>query len=257
MHHPSLVFNVGAACLVTAFALATAGRASIWSSQDSILADGIRHHPRSRWLRLDLIAAAMGGNPPQVEAARQHAEVLRESGNPSTARLGAVSRLLIDCAAGTDAEPELVRQAFAGRPEPLEADLLRVIESLGDGVATRPCRGLSPGQLADALSAMLDRSRLPASDFGIWRLRYKAASLYMAAGEQDAALQQSQRAYAGGNADPQVAVFIADLLAARGRLDEADRMLGNAAASLSSDDLIGHQVVAQRRRAIREQATTQ
>ena len=253
MHQPERIFRLAALCLITALAMVTLGRASVWSQQDRILADGLRHHPGSRWLQLDLIAQAMSRQPAQLDDAVRYAETMRQSTDPSTVRLGATSRLLITCASGDAAQSELVAEAFAGRPEPLEPDLLRVIESLGDGVESHPCTGLSPQRMAESLSALLDRSARPASDFGIWRLRFKAASLYLAAGNEVAALDQAMLAEASGSADPQVAVFIADLMSRRGDLAGAGRMLDSAASRIARDDLVGQKIIAQRRDSIRKQ----
>jgi len=252
--HGVRIACLAAISLVVVLTAATAARAMVWQKNSTLMSQALKYHPDSRWLRLDLIGQAMGQQLPAVDEARIHSRHLLASLDQSTRRLGAATHLLIDCASGAQATPVLIEAMFAGHPEPLEADLLRVFESLSDGIAGHACPGLSGIQMADGLSAMLDRSSLPPADLGVWRLRFKAANLYLSANRPDEAISQARQAYAGGTADPQVAVFIAGQLLERGDAAQAAIMIDAAAAQIKADDHEGRKIIDDYRAAIRDSA---
>lgn len=225
-HHRSprlLVF--AAIALVLVYSFATAGRAIVWQSRTSILAQASRQHPDSRWLRVALIQQAMTQKPPAAAVARENASRLSLSDDPSTRRLGAVLDLMIVCSAGHVAPEPLVAQAFEGIPEPIEADLLVAFESLSEGLIRNPCRGLAPGLAANELASMLDRSSLPMSHPSIWRLRLKSAKLAIAAGKPDLALKQATLAWSDGAGEPPAALLLAALHLRQGNLPAARHVL--------------------------------
>lgn len=230
--------------LVLALAMATGARASIWQSKPSLMAQALKYHPTSRWLRMDLAADAMLQSPPSIDVARAQLSTMLDSPDDGTRRIAAIALLVVDCSTGRAANAASLKAAFEGSPEPLEADTLLAFERLADGIKTKPCIGLSPESMAAQLSAMLDRSSLPASQQGIWRLRLKVAYLYLAAGNVDAALRQALMSYAGGTSDPQVAVFAADLMIRQANYAGAQRMLDSASRRINADDLAGKQIIA-------------
>lgn len=247
MHRPGYVFGTAAGALVLVMAMATLARAGVWQAQQTILAQALMYHPQSAWLRMDLASQAMHRNPPQWNEARRHVDALLSSPDPTTRRLASVARLVVDCSAGVQPQAANLAGAFQGRPDPIQANLLVAYENLAEGVIKQPCPSFSALQMADLLSAMLDRSALPPSDRNIWRLRLKAAKLYLTAGRSDEALLQARLAYAQGWSDPSVGVFIAALLLQRGDPAGAATMLDAAEKRMARDDLTGHAFVKQYR----------
>lgn len=256
MHHSKYVFGGGGIALIAVLALATAARVGVWQSEQTLLAQGLQYHPQSRWLRMDLARQAMHQQPPQWDEARRHIGAMLDSPDAGTRRLAAVARLLVDCSAAVRPQPAIVAGAFQGRPEPIEADVLVAFENLSEGVMTQPCPGFSALQMADALAGMLDRSTLPAGDTSMWRLRLKAAKLYLASNRSSQALHQARLAYAGGTAEASVPVFIAWILLQRGDNRGADKMLDAAVAHMAEGDGVGHAVVADYRARIQRARQT-
>ena len=242
-HNAAPIFGVAACTLVLVLAVATAQRANVWANQRSLLAQALLYHPDSKDARMDLIAQAMAQDPPAIAEARVHADHLRASNKPSTQRLGTVERVMIDCASGMAANPDLVHQMFGDRPGPIELELMLTFENLSDGIASQPCPGLSPAQMANGLSAMLDRSTLSASATEIWRLRYRAANLYLVANQTQDAIKQAKMAYANGAAQPQVTIFVAGLLLDDGDTAGATQMLDAAERQIRPDDILAHKLI--------------
>lgn len=253
MHNGREVFGGAAIALVVAFGLATAARASVWRTQDGILLQALSTHPDSRWLRMDLIGRDMATSPPDTANALRHADHLLELPDPLDRRFGAMMRLSIECIDGRLATNERLEQVFGGRPRAIEPDLLVGYEGLAERIIKHPCAGFGPGEMADALSAMLDRTSLSPGDRSIWRLRFKTAKLYWTAGDLQPALREAKLAYAPGNSDPAVAVMIAGLLLQSGDLQGAGRMLDRVEPRIDKRDGAGQSIVARYREQIAQQ----
>jgi hypothetical protein len=178
-------------------------------------------------------------------------DYLMASPDAGTRQLGSVARLIIDCSAGNHPEASSIAGAFGGQPGPIEADALMAYEKLSEGMMSRTCAGLSTLQMADLLAGMLDRSALPAGNLSIWRLRLKAAKLYLSSGRSDLALHQARLAYEGGTSEAPVPVLIALILLQQGDNNGAEKMLDSAESRMARGDIAGHSIVAQYRAQIK------
>ena len=123
---------------------------------------------------------------------------------------------------------------------------------LADAAASGACKDFSAFQAAVQMDAMLDRSSLSRREYNLRRLRYKAAQLYVKAGNLDLGLAQAKLAYLDGNIDAPIPVLIAQIEIARGNFPEATRMLDAASAKVSKDDILGKQFIAGLRAQIRD-----
>lgn len=243
MHHGNGVFVFAGVGLVLVLALAAAARAGVWHSKEALLAQGLAYHPDSRWLRMDASGWALHQTPPRLDLARGHVDHLAASPDPDTRRMGAAARLIIDCSAGSGARPDAITNAFEGGPHSMEADLLLTFEGLADVVAAKPCAGLSPLQMARQLDSMLDRSDIPAQEFNMRRLRFKAARLYMQAHSEKEALNQAKLAYDENAVDAPIAAFVAELEIRQGDFAAAAKMIDIVAGKIARDDYTGHKVI--------------
>lgn len=241
--HARQIFGAAAVLLVVVLSAATAVRAHAWSDNRTLLEQSLRYHPDSRWLRIALLSDDMNRPAPNSADARTHADRLLASTDPSTRRLGAVARVMVDCASGAPADASLVGRMFEGKPEPLEADLLGFFESLADGVEAKPCAGLTTIDMADGLVALIDRSSLPPSNIAIWRLRFRSGRLYMSAGRQDEALRQARLAYDGGGGDAPVGLFVAALLLNKGENVQAAHLLDVVSRKIPASDVRGQELM--------------
>lgn len=255
MHNGSAIAAGASVALVIAMGLATAARASIWSNRQAILAQSLATHPNSRWLRMDLAAFAMAKHPHDVAAAIGHADYLMSMPDPLDRRFGAILRLSIECMEGRTVTATRVNQVFGGRPRAIEPDLLVGFESLASRTMQKPCAGFSPLTMANALSAMLDRSGLSKRDRSVWRLRFTSARLYWAGGDAAAALAQAKMAYSSGSSSAAVPVMIAGLFLHMGDAQHASEMLDRVAPIIPESDHAGRELIARYRRDISVMST--
>ena len=243
MDHPGRVFSAGLGALIVVFSVATYARARAWQSQQTLLAQGLEHHPQSRWLRADVAQELMQRSPPDLAGARAQMAALAASPQDSTRRLAGVWELLIDCSAGKFARPESKALAFGGAPTDIEADLLLAFEALGNGVLQRPCAALGHVELGKALARVADEARIPQSHFNLRRLRFKAAQLYLAGGDSDTAIRLARRADSGSRDDAPIGAFLADVLLSQGRIAEARPIISRLRGQIPEDDATGQAIL--------------
>lgn len=243
MPRVAVVSKAAVGVLLVVLALGTHLRASAWSSRDSLLRQSLLHHPDSRWLRTDLILNAMQQNPPRLAEASRHADHLLAMEDPLAQQFGAIERVMIECASGRQPDPGVVEAMFDGSGNPIEPDLLLAFDNLSDGIVRQPCAGLSPRQMANGLARMLDQSNLAPGTLGVWRLRYRAANLYVAAEQPDNAIRQAELSISGGTAQTQVNLFLAALLIEKGDVQAARAALEAAAAALKRGETRGKELL--------------
>ena len=239
MHHGPGILQGATISLALVFAVATMARAAVWRSQEAILRQALTFHPDSRWVRMDSVALAMEQTPPDVDGAMTNANHLMALGAPLDRRFGALMRLSILCVQGRPVSGAMVDAVFGGTLASIEPDLLVGFESLADRTVRMPCEGFGPSEMEHALASALDRSTLPRRHRSIWRLRFQAARLAMAAGDNGEALRQARLAWAGGAGGAPVALLISALLMQQGDNAGAARMLADAAPLIPAQDRRG------------------
>lgn len=238
------VFGFAAIALLTVLAAGTSIRAHVWTDQRNMVAQALIAHPDSRGARFDSITLALDEQPPAFSRARTDADWLRKSTEPNTRRVGSIERVLIDCMSNATVEEALVREMFEGPAGPFEEDLMRAFEILSDHVGTHACAGLSPARMADGLSGMLDHWETAAAGGSNWRLRFRAANLYMAADRNPDAIRQAQLAYANGTTPPaNTSIMIAGVLLYCGDAEGATRILDEVELRLRPSDVLAHEII--------------
>jgi len=252
LRYASPIFALAALVLMLVLVAGTAARANVWATQRDIIAQGVLFHPDSKGARFDSITFALAQRPPDFTLARRDADWLRNASEPNTRRLGMIERTLIDCTLDAKADPGLVQEMFAGPADQLEEDLMHAFEFLSDGVASRSCTDLSPAQMADGLAGMLDRWELSGSQRSNWRLRFRAANLYMAVNQNENAIKQAKLAYADGRIPINTAIMIAGLLLYCGDTVSAKNILDTVERKLRPSDKLAREIVLDDRNKIRE-----
>lgn len=243
LDHGKKIAALSSISLVLVLGAATAARSYIWQSQEALLLQGLKHHPTSRWLRIDLAQEAMYRSPPAYGEARSHADSLVNSTDDSTRRMAGAWQVMISCAEGTPVKPESLHLAFGGNLRIMEADLLITFESLGNNVTKMPCPDLTQLALAEAFVAMLDNASLDPRHFSSRRLRFKASQLFWAASDLEKALEHARLAYTGSKSDAPIGIFLADLEAYSGNLTNAAALILQLDDQIPDDDKTGRRML--------------
>ncbi|MEO8671037.1 MAG: hypothetical protein ABI411_06955 [Tahibacter sp.] len=225
---------IASVAFVAVAALATGARASVWASRHALLNQALIYHPDSRWLRQDLIAEAMGRQPPAYDEVREHADHLLKSTDESTRRIGAIERVLVDCASEAAPAAAAVQQLFDGRPEPIEPDLLALFKLLVARLSGAPCPGLSNTEAAARFSTFLDRSMLSDQNKELRVLRFESALLNDSANDAKGAIDQAKLA----GDEPRVLILIATLLSKQGDRAAAVHLLDQASERAGDRDTV-------------------
>jgi hypothetical protein len=252
MRQTTPVFSAAALMLVSALIVGTSTRATVWASERGIITEALQFHPSSTDARLHSILWALYQDPPAIITARRDADWLRQSASPNARRIGTVTRVLIDCRADGKADPMLVQQMFSGHAGPYEQNLIQSFELLSDAIAERQCMGLSPAQMADGLSRMLDRWEQETGTPANWRLRLRTANLYMAADRNPDAIEQAKMAYYKGRPPIDTALRIASILINCGNSIDSSRILDVVEQRLRPSDWVAFKIIADDRAKLRE-----
>jgi hypothetical protein len=250
MHHPKRVFTIASVGVVLVLSVATAARAGIWSSKSTLIAQSLKYHPDSRWLRMDAAQLEMDKRPANFTAARLHTTYLQKSANPADRRLGSIARLLVDCTEGSKVRLNDVDRAFDNAGGPIGADTLLAYESLSGMSQRDACNGLSAAEAARRLDTMLDNSMTNPRSYVSQRLRFKAAQLFTAAGDLRAALTQAELAASTDSVEAPVYAYVAQLDLALGRPQHASEMLDRAEAVLPHGDVDGRRTLRDLKRSL-------
>jgi hypothetical protein len=104
--------------------------------------------------------------------------------------------------------------------------------------------GLSPAQMADDLSRMLDRWEQEAGTPANWRLRMRTANLYMAADRNPDAIEQAKLAYYKGHPPIDAALRLASILINCGNSIDSSRILDVVEQRLRPSDLVAFKIIA-------------
>lgn len=214
----------------TTFALvlgvATFARAGVWSSLFGIASQGARIHPNSMRAQLDY-ANSLQLQGHVAEAAKVF-DKLEKSSNPAARHVGIIDAVTLQCMASGEASPDSVARLneFAGAKLQL-AEML-AYENLGNFLQTHECTHLSKVELASFIVDVVDSAPQPARLTQIWRNRFTASRLYLAAGEVSKATNQAAIAWMSGAADPAVGLYLANLYFQLGDRQSSSIVLADA-----------------------------
>jgi hypothetical protein len=125
----------------------------------------------------------------------------------------------------------------------MQSDLLTTYETLADTAAKKSCNGLTVTQFAEDLAAMLDRMRLPQKNFMMRRLRYKAARMYLEAGDLDHAQEQAKLAHDDRVVIAPMTALLAEIELRRGNRRQAKLLIEMAAPKVAPDDVTGQKIL--------------
>lgn len=250
LRHGAPIAACAGAVLLAILSFGTFARAMVWRSEDTIIAQALLAHPDSRGARFDSIALALNHRPPDLPRAKADIAHLSRLPDANSRRLGAILQLVLDCRSGSTVQPNVVDAVFAGPPAPFEEDIVHGFEWLSDEVGSSGCGSLDAAALADRLAGLLDRWE-PKS-WSNWRLRFRAANLYMAADRNDAAIKQAQLAYYQGSPPTNTAIRIAGVLIHCGNTIDSTRILDAVEPRVRPSDYIAHQIIADDRNKIRK-----
>jgi len=236
------------AALLLALSAATFSRASVWSSNQTLLTQSVRHYPDSRTLRMELAQLLMNQRPPNVEAARQHYRHLLDGRRASTRIVGAAGLIASSCFATNRGSLDYLENALEQPVDSIEADLLSALTALSAIVRRSECKGVPPARLAELFDAMLNSAEPRLAGKYARQLRYRAAQLYASSQQPRKAIEQLELALAFDPWDPPAAVLMLELQIAQGNLDRAKTLLARLAEQIPEADRHGQRLLEHYRR---------
>ena len=219
------VLAAGACAL--ALGVATHARSFVWADEGRLLVQEAANHPGS--VRANTTLAFYAIRQGKVRFARATVDGLLENPNPRVRELAYLNRVLADCVASGNADPNDLHEAVALARPLVTLDEMHVFGDLALVNDQRTCFGAGPIDLADAVVAMLATAHdQPDGVQPKWSLRLTAARLYAVAGDWKLALPQAELAWQPG-ADAPVGAFLVRAYVHNGMPDEAERAYAEVA----------------------------
>lgn len=223
------MFTAGAIVLV--FSFATLGRVLVWSNQESIISQGLEHHPDS--LRALLDKAALAQRAERFDTYKEAMESLKASTSPRHRMLGNLYSLSMDCIRKQDSDPAyLTAAAREASPRVTLAELLafRVIaQEIG---RRQGCGAITNSEVARTMDQILAATPTqPEAMQPKVLMRILAAELYVRDSRWPEAAVQAELAWQPG-ADPSIGAQLGRIYMQQGRLEEAGHTLVEVAGRI-------------------------
>lgn len=216
-----------ASAYALAFAIATHGRALVWSDEGSLLTQEARYHPQSMRANVALALYAVHYN--HADVARKALGGLLQSRDPRTRELGFLNRVLVDCVSRGRASPSDLTEAKSLALPRVTLNEAFVFEDLASVDVMRPCDGAGAAVLAATIETLLSAAHdQPDEDRPKWRLRSTAADLHARTGDWTAALRQAKLAWQPG-ADAAIGEMLVRAYMHNGMRAEAELAYGEVA----------------------------
>ncbi|HEY0661553.1 MAG TPA: hypothetical protein VGD21_09595 [Lysobacter sp.] len=219
------------------FAFATMGRAHVWQHHDTIVEQGVKHHPKSLRVHMENASLAMlrGGHTESVAAL---APVIA-SENPRHRLLARLSKATIDCALIQTALPVDLELAVGDAQPRLTVYETQAFGRLTELTKQKRCDGLNDSLVADTIVRML-AAAASQSDAAApkSRLRYFAADLYAHAGRWKDALPLAELSWQYST-DPKAGALLTRIYLNNDMRSAAERTVAELAQRVKSHDRIG------------------
>lgn len=228
------LLQIGAVTLVAALSISTAARAGVWSSLATLAAQGAAQHPDSVRAQLDHAnMLQLEGRPAEAQRAFDHLATLD---NPTANHVAAIDTVTLQCMTEGRTTATATGRIRAITGAKLSLAELLAVENLAKFVRNKGCVGLTKVELATMIVDIVDATGQPPRLVQLWRNRFIASQLYLAAGLLNKAIEQAGFAWMTGAADPSVGVYLANLYYLAGDKASARLVLQDARKRIESWD---------------------
>ncbi|QWF16040.1 hypothetical protein [Lysobacter capsici] len=224
------------------FTMGTAGRANVWQAEDTILEQGLKHHPGS--LRAQLTRATIALRQGNLKGSYDAFADLLASKNPRTQAVGRVSWITLDCMSGKPVSKEDMKLAMSYARPSLSMVEVPALRLLARVVREQGCGEVTNADIAEGIAFMLNRAgKQPDRSRAKWLTRFLAAEMYLHAGRIDEAQKQAELAW-NASGDLPVGALLANIYAGRGKKPEAERLLAILRQRIKPYDKAGQTEIA-------------
>lgn len=204
------------------FAFATNGRAHVWQAEDTILAQGLKHHPDS--MRAQLLRATIAMRQGNTQGSYDAFADLLSSKNPRNRVVGRISWITLDCIRGMDVPPQDLQRALTEARPNLTMSEVPALRLLARVSKEQGCGRLTNSVIADGIASMIQRaSAQPEKSRSKWLTRFLAAEMFLHAGRLPEAQKQAEEAWKASG-DLPVGTMLSQIYAMRGLRSEAEAL---------------------------------
>lgn len=233
------------------FAFATGGRANVWQAKDTILAQGLKHHPDS--MRAQLERATMAMQQGNLKGSYDAFADLLTSKNPRNRVVSRLNWVTLDCISHKPVTPSDLQRALADARPSLSMAEVPHLRLLARVSKEQGCGELTDSAIADSIAFMLDRAAAqPDSSRSKWLTRYLASEMFLRAGRMAEAQKQAELAWSASG-DLPVGALLSQIYALRQMKPEARQLLAVLEKRMQPYDKPGQAELAKTRHLLDQQ----
>lgn len=216
-------------------AFATFGRTLVWESKETIVAQGLAHHPRS--IRAAFDASSQALRQQDYAAAERVTAGLLSGDNAQYRAMARLHLAAIACMRAGDADPSLLSAARADTLDRLtvfETQAIKLLLEVQAEQGDRGCGRLTPALIADHISYMLAKAPAqPETSINKWQSRFYLAQMQLRAGRWDLAEEQTKIAWENSGDKP-IGAFLTRLHMRQGHIAQAQAVYRELARAMPS-----------------------
>ncbi|MGO4260323.1 hypothetical protein [Lysobacter sp. TAB13] len=234
------------------FAFATAGRANVWAAPDTMLTQGLKHHPGSMRAQLERATMSLQQQANPQGAYDAFADLLGGS-NLRNQVVGRISWVTLDCMTGKPVTPTDFQKAVAKARPSLSMAEVPALRLLTRFSREHGCSQLTDSAIADGIITMLDRaSAQPDKSRAKWLTRFLATETLLRAGRTVEAQTQAELAWKASG-DLPVGTLLSQIYAGRKMKVEAQQLLAVLEKRMKPYDKQGQAELAKTRALLEQQ----
>ncbi|MGH8052117.1 MAG: hypothetical protein ACREPB_15755 [Arenimonas sp.] len=207
--------------LFSFYGFSTYSRAKLWSSNQTLMAEALIHHPTSSRLRSELLLAALYSK--RIDIALQEADIAMQTASLNESRTIQLWRILAYCYAQTpipDSELDALKTIHADR---ISLDASTALNYVSAAAEVNACPDLDRKQLGVLTSQWTINTVQPANSPWVWKTHLASARLLASGGDLEAGYAQAHSAFidSGYNFDAGIlALQLANSLENHKQVDE-------------------------------------
>ncbi|MBJ6981374.1 hypothetical protein [Luteimonas sp. MC1572] len=224
MANPRRLGIVAVSALTLTLAFATFGRVLVWQQGETIVAQGLYHHPESLRARLD--AATISFWNKDYASAVEVTRPLLTSAEPEERAIGNLQMVVIGCLDGKGADPKHLEAATEGHRSRVTIAELQMARLLVNVTQTHTCGAVTPGMIGSTLAALVDSADgQPETAPAKFSTRTIAARMHARGGEWKEAEHHAEIVWNATRYLP-LAALLARIYIDNGKFEQAEELLG-------------------------------
>lgn len=201
----------------------TYSRAKLWSSNETLMADALLHHPASSRLRSELLLAALYSK--RIDIALKQADIAMQTASANESRTIQLWRILAYCYAQAPIPGSELRALENIRADRISLDASTALGYVSVAAEVNACPELDRKQLGVLTSQWAINTIQPPNSPWVWKTHLASARLLASGGDLAAGFEQAKWAFIDSNYNFDIGVLAWQLANSLEDKQQADEIM--------------------------------